>query len=205
MNIIIIGCGKVGAKFAQVLSEDGHDVVVVSNDKNEFKALGPDFNGITVTGVPIDQDVLKQAGIENVDALAAVTPDDNVNIMTCQVAKEIFKVPRVIARIFNPEREQVFHHFGLDTICPTNMTVDVLRSKILGEAEDTAHLTITGEAFTFRKEPVKQEYEGKKIAAVKLKKNCSVFGVIRNGVFGLSNQTMRLNRGDILVVAYLTH
>ncbi|MEN6325484.1 MAG: NAD-binding protein, partial [Syntrophomonas sp.] len=75
MNIIIIGCGKVGSKLSQLLSNDGHDVVIVDNDKDAFKALSPDFNGITVAGVPIDQDVLKQAGIENADAFAAVSPD----------------------------------------------------------------------------------------------------------------------------------
>ena len=204
MNIIIIGCGKVGSKFAQTLSEDGHDVVIDDSDKNSFKLLNHDFNGITVAGVPIDQDVLKQAGIENADAFAAVTPDDNVNIMACQVAKEIFKVPRVIARIYNPEREHVFHHFGLDTICPTNLTVDVLRTKITGES-DTSHHTISGEAFTFKREPVGREYEGKKLGAVKTKKNYSIFGVLQNGRFVFPNPGMRLNRGDILVVAYQTH
>lgn len=205
MNIIIIGCGKVGAKFAEVLSEDGHDVVVVSNDKNEFKALKPDFKGITVTGVPIDQDVLKQAGIGSADAFAAVTPDDNVNIMACQVAKEIFKVPRVIARIYNPEREQVFHHFGLDTICPTNLTVDVLRSKILGESENSLHFAIAGEAFTFRKEIVRKEHEGRKLGSVKLKKDSFVFGIIHNGTFCFPNQGTKMNKGDSLIIAYLTH
>lgn len=204
MNIIIIGCGKVGSKFAQALAEDGHDVVVVSNDRNEFKALKHDFKGITVTGVPIDQDVLKQAGIENADAFAAVTPDDNVNIMACQVAKEIFKVPRVIARIYNPEREHVFHQFGLNTICPTNLTVDVLRSKILGESENTSHHAISGEAFTFKREPVKSEYDGKKLSAVKLKKDSNVFGIVHNGAFSFPNPGIRLSTGDSIIVAYLT-
>lgn len=204
MNIIIIGCGKVGSKFAQVLSDDGHDVVIVDSDRNAFKLLRHDFNGITVTGVPIDQDVLKQAGVENADAFAAVTPDDNVNIMACQVAKEIFRVPRVIARIYNPEREHVFHHFGLETICPTNLTVDVMRSKILGES-DTSHHTIAGEAFTFRREPVGREQEGKKLNSVKLRKDSSIFGVIQNGVFRFPNPGMKLNQGDILILAYQTH
>jgi trk system potassium uptake protein TrkA len=133
MQVIVIGCGKVGSRFAQALSEEGHDVVVVDNDRHLFKKLGPDFNGVTITGVPIDQDTLKQAGIETADALVAVTPDDNVNIMACQVAKEIFKVPRVIARIYNPEREHVFHQFGLETICPTSITVDIIHSMILDE------------------------------------------------------------------------
>ncbi len=205
MNIIIIGCGKVGSKFAQVLAEDGHDVVVVSNDKNEFKSLGPDFNGITVTGVPIDQDVLKQAGIESADALAAVTPDDNTNIMACQVAKEVFSVPRVIARIFNPEREQVFHHFGLNTICPTNLTVDLLRSKIIGECDDSSHCSIANEAFSFVREPVKKEYEGKRLSMVKLKKDSYIFGLIRNGVFQFPDMSIRLNMDDFLIIAYLTN
>jgi trk system potassium uptake protein len=204
MNIIIIGCGKVGSKFAQILSEDGHDVVIVDNDKNAFKLLNHDFNGLTVAGVPIDQDVLKQAGIENADAFAAVTPDDNVNIMACQVAKEIFKVPRVIARIYNPEREHVFHHFGLETICPTNLTVDVMRTKITGES-DSSHHTVAGEAFTFKRESVGREVEGKKLSAVKTKRDCSVFGVIQNGVFVFANSGIRLGRGDILIVAYQTH
>ena len=204
MNIIIIGCGKVGSRFAEILSMDGHDVVIVDNDKNAFKALNHDFNGITVTGVPIDQDVLKQAGIENADAFAAVTPDDNVNIMACQVAKEIFKVPRVIARIYNPEREHVFHQFGLDTICPTNLTVDVIRSKIIGES-GSSHHAIAGEAFTFKCEAVKKEYEGKKLNVVKLKKNSHLFGVLKSGVFNFPNTGMKLNKGDRLVIAYLTH
>ena len=105
MQIIVIGCGKVGSKLAQVLSEEGHGVVVVDNENKAFKSLDSSFNGITVTGVPIDQDVLRQAGIETADAIAAVTPDDNVNIMVCQIAKEIFKVPCVLARIYNPARE----------------------------------------------------------------------------------------------------
>lgn len=144
MNIIVIGCGKVGSRLAQILADDGHDIVIVDSDRSSFKMLTPDFNGVTIVGVPIDQDVLKQAGIETADAFAAVTPDDNINIMACQVAKEIFKVPKVMARIYNPEREHVFHQFGLETICPTNMSVDVIRSKILGEI-GSSHHTIGGE------------------------------------------------------------
>ena len=204
MNIIIIGCGKVGAKFAQVLSEEGHDIVIVDNDKNAFKLLKPNFNGITVTGVPIDQDVLKHAGIETVDALAAVTPDDNVNIMVCQVAREIFKVPRVIARIYNPEREHVFHQFGLDTICPTNLTVDIIRSKILDEAGLSRH-SICGESFAFRTKSVGREEEGRRLGAIQLKGASSIFGIQRKGAFLFPNPGIKLEKGDILVIADLIH
>ena len=204
MNIIIIGCGKVGAKFAQVLSEEGHDVVIVDSDRAAFKSLKPGFNGITVTGVPIDQDVLKQAGIETADALAAVTPDDNVNIMACQIAKEIFKVPRVIARIYNPEREHVFHEFGLETICPTNLTVDVIRSKILGEVGSSRH-TVCGESFMFSQKAVRKEDQGKKVSAVMPKGNSLLFGVIQKGIFTFPNPGVRLNKGDTLILVDKTH
>jgi trk system potassium uptake protein len=204
MNIIIIGCGKVGAKFAQVLSEEGHDIVIVDSDRNAFKMLKPGFNGITVTGVPIDQDVLKQAGIETADALAAVTPDDNVNIMACQVAKEVFKVPRVIARIYNPEREHVFHQFGLDTICPTNLTVDVIRSKILDEAGLSRH-AICGESFAFRTKSVAREEEGRRISAIQLKGASSLFGILRKDAFLFPNPGIKLEKGDILIIADLIH
>lgn len=204
MNIIIVGCGKVGAKLAQILSDDGHDVVIIDGDKDAFDALSPDFNGLTVAGVPIDKDVLKQAGIENADAFAAVSPDDNVNIMASQVAKEIFKVPRVIARIFNPEREHVFHQFGLDTICPTNLTVNVLRSKILGEI-DSSHCAIAGQAFTFKREAVKKDKEGKLISELEMNKNSYVFGVMKGGNFMFPTPNQKLEKDDILVMAYLTY
>ena len=204
MNIIIIGCGKVGATLAHVLALEGHDIVIVDNDRTAFKALKPGFNGITVTGVPIDQDVLKQAGIESADVLAAVTPDDNINIMSCQVAKEIFKVPRVIARIYNPEREHVFHEFGLDTICPTNLTVDVIRSKVLGELGESHH-AICGDSFTFRRESIRKDDEGKKVGSLKIKEDSMIFGVLHNNRFVFSNPGLKLSKGDVLVIVDRTH
>ncbi len=204
MNILIIGCGKVGATLAHALAGDGHDIVIVDSDREAFKALKPGFNGITVTGVPIDQDILKQAGIETADAFAAVTPDDNINIMACQVAKEIFKVPRVIARIYNPEREHVFHEFGLDTICPTNLTVDVIRSKVLGEV-DVSHHTIGGDSFTFKREDVQRADEGKKLGSLKIGANAMIFGVLHNNKFVFASPGYKLCPGDVLVLASRTH
>lgn len=200
MHIIVIGCGKVGSKFAQVLSDEGHDVVIVDNDPKAFKEIDTGFNGITITGVPIDQDVLKKAGIETADALAAVTPDDNINIMACQVAKEIFKVPKVLARIYNPAREQVFHQFGLETICPTNITAEVIRSIILGEANISTH-TIGNSTFLYKHEKVSGQYEGKKLGSIKIKENSRTFGVIRNGNFEFADPDIKLHKDDIIVIA----
>lgn len=188
------------SRFAQVLSEEGHDVVVVDKDSNSFKILDPDFNGITVTGVPIDQDVLKKAGIETADALAALTPDDNINIMVCQLAKEIFKVPKVIARIFDPAREQVFHEFGLTTICPTKMTVEVIKSMVVNEPS-TSLQTIGNTTVAYNYIKAQSSYFGKKLSSVNLKDNSFIFGIIHNGSFYFSNEDVTINQGDTLVIA----
>jgi trk system potassium uptake protein TrkA len=200
MHIIVIGCGKVGSKLAQVLSSEGHDVVLVDNDSNAFKILPHGFNGITITGVPIDQDVLKHAGIETADALAAVTHDDNINIMVCQVATEIFKVPCVIARIYNPEREHVFHQFGLETICPTDISVGVIRSKILDKVGFHAH-NIGNSEVLFKYEEISSSYESKKISSIKLNDNEFLFGILRNGGLMFANPSITFNKNDILVIA----
>lgn len=200
MHIIVIGCGKVGSSLAQALAEEGHDIVIVDSDSKAFRALEPDFNGITITGVPIDQDVLKQAGIETADILAAVTPDDNVNIMACQVAREIFKVPRVIARIYNPAREHVFHEFGLDTICPTNITVDIIRSMMLGEIGVSNH-NIGNLRFSFVNRKVAKNEIGKKLGTIKTDGDSMVYGIIRNRNFEFANPNIKLDKDDIVVVA----
>lgn len=201
MLIVVIGCGKVGSNFAEVMSGDGHDVVIVDSDANSFSNLSPGFNGITITGVPIDEDVLKQAGIEAADALAALTPDDNVNIMVCQVAKEIFKVPKVLARIFNPAREKVFHQFGLETICPTNITVDVIRSIVMEEAGDSMH-SIGSNSFSFKYVVLEKSKIGKKVSSLKNEYiGSQIFGVKRNNdIIFVSDETI-IKKGDILVIA----
>ena len=122
MQIIVIGCGKVGSSLASSLVDLGHDVVIIENDSNLMQ-LADDIDCIKITGVPIDRDVLKQAGIETADAVCAVTQNDNINIMAAQVAREVFGVKKIITRVFNPASREVFDEFGLNTICSTDLTV----------------------------------------------------------------------------------
>lgn len=130
MNVLVVGCGKVGSQLCNVLSKMGHDVAVIDPLPDHFNNLADDFSGYTVTGVPIDQDILRKGGISDCDAVAAVTNDDNINVMVCQIASELFKVPRVLARIYDPRRGNVFSHFGLHTVCPTNLSVDAIYSML---------------------------------------------------------------------------
>ena len=131
MNIIIVGCGRVGALLATNLAAKGHDVTVIDPNADSFNRLPPEFNGRTVLGSGIDMDVQARAGVEHADALVACTPGDNRNIAASQIAREIFRVPKVVARINDPLRAEVFHDLGLQTICPTLLGTELVREALL--------------------------------------------------------------------------
>ena len=163
MNILVVGCGKVGSRLASVLCRQGHDVSVVAKEEESFDLLSEDFNGYTTHGVPIDQDVLKRAGIESCEALAAVTQDDNVNIMVSQLAQEVFHVPKVLARIYDPRRGDVFSHFGLHTVCPTNLTVAAV-CNALTENVNTKNMNIGSHTLCFTTMEIPKEYIGRRVS-----------------------------------------
>ncbi len=167
MNILVIGCGKVGSRLASSLAQDGHDVSIVDRREENFELLDDEFEGFTTAGVPIDQDVLKRAGIENCDALAAVSQDDNVNIMVSQLAREIFHIPNVLARIYDPRREDVFSRFGLHTVCPTNLTVEAVRSALL-EDGSVQSVNLGGHTITFHWFPVPKRFVNQSCSEVDL-------------------------------------
>lgn len=199
MQIIVVGCGKVGSRFAQLMSEEGHDIVVVDNDSENFKRLGSSFRGLTVTGVPIDEDVLKQAGIETADGFAAVTPDDNVNMIACQIAKEIFKVPRIFARIQDPIREQAFFQFGVYTLCLTNIAVEEFRKLMIGEYSNTA-CHIDNNIIDFEYQKISEDQVGMWLNEYQVSLDTMALGVLRDGELLLNNQTLVLQADDEIVL-----
>ena|SRR5487761_98988 len=125
LKLLIVGCGRVGSQLAAEMDKAGHEVVIIDKDPNQFSraasrgVLTNEFRGNQVVGNGTDADVLRRAGIEDADGFVAVTEGDNRNIMASQVAKHIFKVPRVVARIYDPERAEAYEKLGLHTICPT--------------------------------------------------------------------------------------
>src|SRR5437870_11563149 len=121
MKMVILGCGRVGARLATLMEQDGYEVSIIDSNPDAFERLPETFRGQTVLGTGIDVDVLKSAGIESADAFAAVTNYDNTNIMATQIAKEIFGVEKVLARIYDPGRGDLYHELGLETVCPTTM------------------------------------------------------------------------------------
>ena len=159
MNILIVGCGKVGAHLADYLDSMGHAVSVVDRDARSFDQLEDGFSGFTVQGVPIDQEVLRRAGILGCDAVAALSQDDNVNIMVAQLAREVFHVQKVITRIYDPDRKDVFSHFGLATICPTDLTVDAVYSMLM-DTGDVKMLTFDSTVMGFYTVPAPRMWVG---------------------------------------------
>lgn len=123
-SIVIVGCGRLGSMLANRLSRQGRNVVVVDSDRDAFENLTTEFSGFTVTGDAAEMDVLRRAHLDRAGCVLAATRHDNVNLMVAQVARVVFGVPRVIARVFDPQRGSVYREFGIDTICPTSLTAD---------------------------------------------------------------------------------
>ena len=196
MYFIIAGCMKIGATLAQLLSQENHDVVVIDSDPKNLEALGTGFNGVTITGMPIDEDVLRSAGIEQADALAAVTRDDNMNLMVAQVAQTLFHVPKVITRLYSPERERVFRQMGMTTLCPTSLAVDRIRKMLLSD-RDPVTMQIAGADVAFRTVEASRRFVGKQAGAVR---GVRIFGIIRSGVFSLADPDRVVEAGDLLVI-----
>jgi len=132
MRVIIVGCGRVGAQLAELLDAEGHAVTILDLDAHSFRRLPPGFKGTALVGNGIDQRALVRAGIEQADVFVAVTQGDNRNVMAAQIAKHIFNVPRVICRIYDPLREELYEMLGLEAFSPTTIFARLIRDKIVG-------------------------------------------------------------------------
>ena len=130
MKVMIMGCGRVGAKLATMLDAEGHEVTVLDNDSYSFRRLPPEFKGTALVGNGIDQEVLRRSDIEKMDVFFALTQGDNRNVMACQIAKHIFDVPRVICRIYDPLRQEMYTTLGLEAISPTTVFADILKERL---------------------------------------------------------------------------
>ncbi|MDT0446112.1 potassium channel family protein [Streptomyces johnsoniae] len=131
MHIVIMGCGRVGATLARILEERGHSVAVIDRDPTAFRRLGSRFGGRRVTGLGFDQDTLREAGLADAGAFAAVSSGDNSNIIAARVAREVFGVENVTARIYDPRRAEVYERFGIPTVATVRWTADQMLRRLL--------------------------------------------------------------------------
>jgi len=128
--IVIVGCGRLGSQLANHLSRARHSVVAIDRDERAFDGLSSEYSGFRVEGDAAELAVLKQAKVDKADMVVAATGDDNVNLMVAQVARTVFSVPRVLARVFEPARKPIYRRLGIESICPTSVAAELFLESI---------------------------------------------------------------------------
>lgn len=199
-HIIIVGCGRVGAELALSLWQKQHRVTVMDANPRAFERLGTAFQGRTVHGDGMDREALRRAGIAETHALAATTASDSVNIVVARTAQEIFKVPHVIARVYNPARAPVYEKLGLQTISSSSWAAQRIEQIILHPGMRSLHAIGNGEVEVYEL-VVPEEWEGLRIREVIPTEGALVVALARSGRGVLPNAETTLQTHDILHVS----
>ncbi|MBQ4166379.1 MAG: TrkA family potassium uptake protein [Oscillospiraceae bacterium] len=203
MNILIIGCGRVGSELAATLDKHGHDISIIDKDKNSFDMLPDDFSGFTTVGIPIDRDVLKRAGIESCDALCAVTGSDNMNVMAAQIAAQIFGVEKVFARIRDISKGRICEQMGIHIVCPTSLVVSSACAAMEEQGQTTSRLSFENHSVNFTTMEVPKELIGKTAHDIEYELGEMLFAVMCGSemIFSSQNSNIVFAEGDKLVFA----
>ena len=201
MRVLIVGCGRLGAGLAQVLSLRGHVVTVVDIDPLAFERLGPGFRGQTVVGVGFDRDVLLKAGIERADCLAAVTSSDDANVVAARLASQVFHLPRVIALMYDPRKAEIYKRLGLQTICPVAWGINHISELVCHSPLETA-LSLGSEVDLVQAD-VPPLLVGRTVRDLTVLGEIHVVAVTRSGKTFLPTLATVFQEGDALHLAVL--
>ncbi len=199
VHIVIMGCGRVGSTLAHILEEQGHSVAVIDQDREAFRRLRSGFKGKKVTGVGFDRDVLIEAGIEEADALAAVSSGDNSNVIAARVARESFGVERVAARIYDPRRAEVYQRLGIPTVATVRWTADQMLRRLLPEGTEPLWRDMTG-AIVLAEVAYSEDWVGEKVHTLEESTRARVAFIARLGEAMLPGPGTVLQEGDVLHV-----
>ena len=199
MRVVIVGCGRVGAGLAVGLAEAGEVVAVVDKDPKAFERLGEKFTGQTLEGIGFDRDVLERAGVAGADALVAVTGGDNSNVVAARVAREVYRVPRVIARISDPRRAALYEELGIVTFSSTGWAMRKVRDHLEHRTLKEEHSFGRGEVSLLRLE-LPQHLVDRPVAGVE-GDGLRVVGVTRRGGAFVPGPDTVLAEGDVVRLA----
>ncbi len=199
MHIVIMGCGRVGSALARALEKQGHSVAVVDQDPTAFRRLGSGFGGKRVTGVGFDQDPLKEAGIEEAGAFAAVSSGDNSNIIAARVARETFGVENVAARIYDPRRAEVYQRLGIPTVATVKWTADQMLRRLLPSGAEPLWQDPIG-SVQLAEVPVSTAWVGHRLTQLEATAGVRVAFVTRLGEGTLPTPDMVIQEGDLVHV-----
>jgi trk system potassium uptake protein len=202
MKVIIMGCGRVGVQLARLLVDEGHQVAVIDYDADALKRLGPDFKGQKVVGVGFDREILIKAGIERADAFAAASSSDNANILAARIAHNIFHVPRVVARLFDPQRAEIYRRLGMLTISSTTWGAERIRELITSMEIDPIHSFGSGEVSLVNIE-VPPQLVGRMVKDLTVNSEISIVAITRQGAAFIPVLGSQFKDGDIIHVVVL--
>jgi len=202
MKVIIMGSGRVGEQVARSMSADGHDVAVIDFDSEALARLGPDFRGRRVQGGGFDRKALLEAGIETADAFAATSPSDNVNIVAARVARNVFHVPRVVARLYDPRRAEIYQRLGLVTISSTEWGARRIHELLTHAELDCVMSFGAGEVKLIQIEAPPQ-LDGRLVKHITVPGEVAVVSITRKGQAILPTLGTEFRQGDALHLSVL--
>jgi trk system potassium uptake protein TrkA len=197
--IVIMGCGRVGSTLAASVEAAGHSIAVIDSSPEAFRRLGSEFTGLTVTGIGFDREVLIQAGIERADAFAAVSSGDNSNIISARLARETFSVQRVVARIYDSKRAEVYERLGIPTVATVRWTADRMLRQLIpeGHAELWRDPTSTVAMIEI---PVHPDWLGRSVRTLEDATGARIAFLMRFGIGTLPTSSTAIQDGDQIFV-----
>jgi trk system potassium uptake protein len=200
MHVVIGGCGRVGSELAGSLERLGHTVAIIDKNSKAFDRLKSDFGGKRLTGFVFDRDVLEEAGIKEAGAFASVTSGDNSNILSARVTKEHYRIPQVVARIYDPRRAQIYQRLGIQTVATVRWTTDQILRYLLPE-EVPVELTIDNGEVVVTALQAPPETVGKKALDLDVAGRRRIVAISRFGVPRVPDTSLTVQDGDILHVS----
>lgn len=200
MKVIVMGCGRVGEQLALLMTAEGHEVVVIDYSQEALNRLGPSFPGKLIKGVGFDRDILLSAGIESADAFAATSSSDNANILAARIARNIYHVPRVVARLYDPRRAEIYQRLGLRTISSTTWGAGRIHELLVYTEMDSV-LSFGGGEVNLVAFEVPVHWQGRTVKQVTIFGEITVVSVVRAGKAFLPMMGTELQPDDILYLA----
>jgi len=197
VHIVIMGCGRVGSTIAHILKNQKHSIAVIDQDPDAFRKLRPGFKGTKITGIGFDRDVLIEAGVERADAFAAVSSGDNSNVIAARVVRESFGVGRVVARIYDPRRAEVYQRLGIPTVATVRWTADQMLRKLLPEGAAPLWRDPTG-TIVLAEVAYDDHWLGEKVTALEESARTRITFISRLGEAMLPSPGTVLQEGDVL-------
>jgi len=200
MKVIIVGCGRIGAELAYNLFKQGHQVSVVDENETSFNNLPPDFEGRTHEGDALNQDILLRAGIQNCEALAAVTNYDPLNAVVAHIAKTEFNIPTVIARNYDPRLRELFETFDIQVVSSTSWGAQRIEELMTGTEVHTVFSAGNGEVEVYELN-IPESWDGSKVDELITCGQCKWLAITRAGKAFLPEADSILKKGDVFTVA----